>query len=271
MLPRVIATDLDGTFLDPQGAYDRERFDRLLGELAQRESRFVIATGDPLDHAHALFADLDHAALLTYIVEDGALIVSGTGTVLQMSEIPAPLYRLAITWLQAAPEMADHYLIACGPQRAYTELAVDSDRFAASQVFYPSLTSVPDLTAVTAPILKLDVTWLHADVAPQVAAFNRQFAGQLMGTSSGLGGLNVTLPTVSKGRALQLLQQQWGVTPEQLAAFGDSGNDLAMLQLAGQGIAMANADPAILAAIPTHTATTNADPAVLDQVAAWLV
>lgn len=270
MLPRLIATDLDGTFLDVHGDYDHARLDALLVDLDRRGSRLVLATGDPLDHVYQLFGDLKHADLLTYVVEDGAMIVSGTGTVLQQNAMPATLSRQAIAWIQTAPLLAENFLIACAPQAAYTELAATSDRFAASQVYYPSLTSVADLLAVTAPVLKLDVTWLRNDVSAQVAAFNHTFAGQLVGTSSGLGGMNVTLPTVSKGAALAFLQQRWQLTTDQLAAFGDSGNDLSMLQLVGQGIAIANAAPEVLTAIPRHTQRTNVHPAVMDQIADWL-
>ncbi|MGY5340462.1 HAD-IIB family hydrolase [Levilactobacillus spicheri] len=270
MLPRIIATDLDGTFLDPQGTYDRKRFDRLLAQLDQRGSRVVIATGDPLDHVHDLFGDLRHAKLLTYIVEDGAMIVDGAGNVLQVRQIPRDLCQFAIRWIQSSPDLASNYLITCGARQSYTELAADSPRFRASRKFYPGLTSVPDLLDVEDEILKLDVTWEHDDVFAQVAAFNRQFAGQLLGTSSGLGGMNVTLPTVSKGNALSLLQQYWGVTTTEMAAFGDSGNDLAMLQQVGEGIAMANATPEVLALISRHTDQTNQYPVVLDQLDQWL-
>ncbi|MBQ0075479.1 MAG: HAD hydrolase family protein, partial [Prevotella sp.] len=36
-----------------------------------------------------------------------------------------------------------------------------------------------------------------------------------------------------------------GMTPEDLIAFGDSYNDLTMLQLAGKGVAMGNAEQAV--------------------------
>lgn len=207
---------------------------------------------------------------MTYVVEDGALIVTGTGAIVQKRALPSDLVVSAVTWLETAPVMADNFLISCGQTRAYTRLPADSARFHASQAFYPQLTSVPDLTKVNDAILKLDVTWLHADVAPQVAAFNQRFSGQLVATSSGLGGLNVSLPGVSKGQAIQTLAQRWGIRAAEVAAFGDSGNDLAMLQWAGQGIAVANAAPDILAAIPDHTADPNTQPVVLDQLEAWL-
>lgn len=270
MLPRLIATDLDGTFLDPQGAYDHARLDRTLRALARHGSHFVVATGDPLDHVQDLFGGLQEAAALTYVVEDGALTATGQGTVLQTRPIPADLVHAAVTWIKTAPSFAGNFLISCGVTRAYTELPAAGKRFAASRAFYPSLTHVADLTRVNAPILKLDVTWHHLDVQPQVAAFNRQFAGQLVATSSGLGGLNVSLPSVSKATAVQALAQDWHLSRTQVAAFGDSGNDLALLRWAGQGIAVANAAPEVLAVTTTHTTQTNAAPVVLDQIDAWL-
>ncbi|MDT6981187.1 HAD-IIB family hydrolase [Levilactobacillus zymae] len=270
MLPRLIATDLDGTFLDPRGTYDHARLDRLLRKLAQHDSHFVVATGDPLDHVVELFGDLAAVHELTYVVEDGALTVTGRGEVLQTQVIPTPLVRTAITWIQRDPRLADNFLISCGADRAYTELPVTSARFRASQAFYPSLTHVAHLTQVTAPILKLDVTWHRTDVRPQVAAFNHRFAPQLTATSSGLGGFNVSLPGVNKATAVQALARDWQISSTQVAAFGDSGNDLALLQWAGQGIAVANAAPEILAEADQCTTRTNASPVVLDQIAAWL-
>ncbi|GEO68860.1 HAD family hydrolase [Levilactobacillus acidifarinae] len=270
MLPRLIATDLDGTFLDPRGTYDHARLDRTLRALTRHGSRLVVATGDPLNHVQALFGGLQEAAQLTYVVEDGALTATGRGTICQTRPIPAELVRTAVAWMQTAPSFTGNFLISCGVTRAYTELPATGDRFRASQAFYPSLTHVAQLGRVTVPILKLDVTWHHSDVAPQVAAFNREFAGRLVATSSGLGGLNVSLPGVNKATAVQALAQDWRVSREQVAAFGDSGNDLALLRWAGQGIAVANAAPEVRAIADQQTTRTNAAPVVLDQIDAWL-
>lgn len=271
MRPKVIATDLDGTFLDEAGHYDVAHFDAQLAALGRLEIRFVVTTGDPLDHVQRLFAPLTHRQNLTYIVEDGALTVTGHGEQLQVQALADRDWRDAVAWLKTAPIMADCFVIACGRDRAYTELATTSQRFHESQAFYPSLTQVTDLTQVTADILKLDVTWLKTEVREQVAAFNRQFQNRLVGTSSGLGGMNVTLPLVSKAAALLALGQIWGVSPDQMAAFGDSGNDHAMLEMVGQGFAVANADPAIITGPVKRLAATNQQGAVSQQIDQWLV
>ncbi|MCH5465401.1 HAD-IIB family hydrolase [Levilactobacillus tujiorum] len=271
MRPKLIATDLDGTFLDQAGHFDTAHFDAQLAALARHEIRFVVTTGDPLDHVQALFAPLKQRSALTYIVEDGALTVTGQGQQLQSQAIGRAQWQDAVRWLKTAPVMAGCFVIVCGRDRAYTELAADSQRFHDSQAFYPSLTSVPDLTQIVDEILKIDVTWLKTDVVQQVVAFNRQFQNQLVGTSSGLGGMNVTLPLVSKASALLALGQLWGVLPDQMAAFGDSGNDQAMLSMVGQGFAVANADPAIITGSIRRLPLTNQQGVVSQQIDEWLV
>ena len=44
-----------------------------------------------------------------------------------------------------------------------------------------------------------------------------------------------------KANGLRILQQRWGIDNHEVVAFGDSGNDIEMLQHAGFGFAMANA------------------------------
>lgn len=268
--PRLIATDLDGTFLDGVGRYDAHRFDQQLAKMQARQIRFVVTTGDPLDHAQELFAPLKNRATITYVVEDGALIAQATGQVLQCAAIAPARWQAATNWIQRTPLMTGCFVIACGWKKAYTQLPAAGQRFRESRVFYPSLTHVDDLNTVTDSILKLDLTWLKTDIAPQVAAFNRRFVGNLVATSSGLGGMNVTLPGVNKAAALQYLGDRWQIGSGQMAAFGDSGNDLAMLREVGQGFAVANAAPEVLAGSPQQTSDTNEAGAVLNQIARWL-
>ena len=44
--PRLVATDMDGTFLNQFGEYDRERFARVLSAMAESDTRFVVASGN---------------------------------------------------------------------------------------------------------------------------------------------------------------------------------------------------------------------------------
>jgi hypothetical protein len=57
--------------------------------------------------------------------------------------------------------------------------------------------------------------------------------------------LDVLAPGVSKAEAVRFLQARFGVAPAQTMAVGDNWNDRRMLEEAGLGLVMGNADPAL--------------------------
>ena len=67
-------------------------------------------------------------------------------------------------------------------------------------------------------------------------------------TWSSIGALvEISGPGVTKASTLALLCEELGVAPDEVVAFGDMPNDLAMLQWAGTSYAMANAHPSVTA------------------------
>lgn len=61
----------------------------------------------------------------------------------------------------------------------------------------------------------------------------------------------------TKGARLKEFLQQHEIDPRRMIAIGDSDNDISMLQLAGLGVAMANADAAVKQAADCITQDTN--------------
>lgn len=64
---------------------------------------------------------------------------------------------------------------------------------------------------------------------------------------------------IDKGPALISLTQRLGLRPEQIISFGDSRNDLSMIQMAGMGVAMGNAEDEIKQAANRVTLSNNDD------------
>ena len=71
--------------------------------------------------------------------------------------------------------------------------------------------------------------------------------------------IEVLHPSVSKGRALDVLCRRFGIGPERVLAFGDNVNDVEMLEFAGLGVAMANGSPEALAVADRITASNDED------------
>jgi len=60
--------------------------------------------------------------------------------------------------------------------------------------------------------------------------------------------LDVHPPCPGKARALELLEERFGVPPEQVVAIGDATNDLPMIERAGLGVAMQISMPEVIVA-----------------------
>ncbi len=71
--------------------------------------------------------------------------------------------------------------------------------------------------------------------------------------------LEMTHPTVNKGRALEFLAARLNISREEVMAVGDSNNDLDMLKYAGWGVAMGNASEKVRAAAQAVTSGNDAD------------
>ncbi len=78
-------------------------------------------------------------------------------------------------------------------------------------------------------------------------------------TYSLFNNIELNARTCSKGEALLGLGARLGITPEEIMACGDSGNDLEMIRRAGVGVAMENATEEIKAAADFITKTNDED------------
>ena len=73
------------------------------------------------------------------------------------------------------------------------------------------------------------------------------------------------LPEIHKAHGLAELGQVLGISLSDMTAFGDGGNDLEMIKEVGDGVAMSNADPAVLK-VADHTTTSNNEQGVLTYI-----
>ena len=72
-------------------------------------------------------------------------------------------------------------------------------------------------------------------------------------TTSGAPFVEITGDGVDKAFGMRTFCEQLGIAAEEVVAFGDNHNDIAMVTWAGRGIAMGNAHPALLAVVDEQT------------------
>ncbi|SDB80781.1 hypothetical protein GA0111570_103101 [Raineyella antarctica] len=126
----------------------------------------------------------------------------------------------------------------------YAELTVWSDHNRD-----PRQMQVVDRAALAAaPNLKMVAR--HPELGPRdlLATFATLDLPGLRATSSGAQFLEISATGIGKAYGLGRLADHLGIAPGQVVALGDGLNDLDMLAWAGRGIAVANAEPELLAA-----------------------
>lgn len=75
----------------------------------------------------------------------------------------------------------------------------------------------------------------------------------------GSGGVDIIAPGGGKVSGIQACLDHWGISREEIIAFGDGENDLDMIRFAGIGVAMGNAVEAVKAAADYVTADIDDD------------
>ena len=78
--------------------------------------------------------------------------------------------------------------------------------------------------------------------------------------------LDVLHPEASKGAGLSAVAAEAGLGREEVMAVGDNYNDLEMLEWAGTGVLMGNADPALAEGRRFHATATNDEDGVADAI-----
>ncbi|WP_455390265.1 Cof-type HAD-IIB family hydrolase [Lactiplantibacillus pentosus] len=232
----IIATDLDGTFLRDYHQFDHPRFQAQLDQMNAQGQHFVVASGNQLQHCIDVFDGI-HGEL-TYVAENGGLVIDNHGKVLAESLIDLPLYQELLTFVTTEPALAGAEISVSGKQAAYIRPQDDSPLM---RYYLSRLQVVPSLMTIDDHIYKATFSWQDTDANAHADLINRQFAGRLRATVSGGNGLDVIPPHVNKATGLAYLQSHWHINASQTAAFGDNGNDLEMLHEADYSFAMQNA------------------------------
>ena len=239
---KLVAVDEDGTFLREHLYYDHERFERIWRRMEETGVRFVVATGNQCYQVQDLFPR--HAHEMGIVSANGAYVLDG-GTPVFAARMAENARARMIYACHALPGVPFSML---GVEGAYVERTTPQEFFDDMAVYCHRQSWVDDFSQVDDQIFMFSSAVEEQEVAGVIGHF-RSVLGPLMDVvASGDGYFDVVCPGVNKATGLRHLMQRWGIRPEECVAFGDSDNDLQMIELAGVGYAMANAPDHVRAA-----------------------
>lgn len=242
----IFFSDMDGTFLTSAKTVPAENW-AALDALAEAGGSFVPCTG-------RAFSALDphllaHPAVRWAVCSNGASVYEAkTGRLLR--RVPLDRARLLHLWDLAQGRDVVFDLFAGGRCYSWRPSFDQLERFVADPVLCRAMRGMR--TPVDESLRRLiesrddteRATYLWRDPA------DRDYLLAELGKMEGISvvrslpmNLEVSAAGATKGTALAWLCDHVGESAADAVAFGDSINDLSMLEAAGCGVAMANAEP----------------------------
>ena len=233
---KLVAVDVDGTFVRSDYTYDVPRFKCILSRLNEMGCHFVVASGNQYYQLRDLFSG--YYDELSFVAENGAFVKDKT-ELLFTANMPKETVDEVIDVCREYPEILN---VLCGAKSAYCQRGTVSQEFYdLTAIYYHRLKWVDDLKKVDDQILKFAPTVPVEKTYQYYDMFRERLGGKIEPTTSGHGSIDLIVPGCHKASGLKRLVERWEIMPEQCVAFGDGGNDIEMLQYCGYSFAMDNA------------------------------
>ena len=246
MLPRLIATDLDGTLLDDQKQITPRTVDAVRAVVAAG-IEFVLVTARPPRTVAHLAEQL--GGRIAALCGNGTILAefdSGEQSELTFIRSFEPADAIAIVD-QLRPLFLEAGFAMETGREVYFETGFGLGSVGdGRRVLTDSLTEIaPQMPN----IIKVLVRSPERSADDMVALANAALTVDAeVSHSGGRGLLEIAPRGASKASALAWLCERRGIAASEVAAFGDMPNDLPMLRWAGLGYAVANAHDEVLAA-----------------------
>ena len=268
---KIVATDMDGTLLDPRGQLDLPRLEKILDKLDQRGVRFVIATGNEVHRMRQLLGHLAERVVL--VVANGARIFENN-ELLQAQTWDDAMVDRALSDFKGR-ECQDQFVVTAmnggfvKKGTVFTEL----DKFMTPEMIeklYQRMNFVDEFDPnLFGGVLKMSMVVGEERSDSVLQEINDLFDGHVRAVSSGYGCIDILQDGIHKAWGLVELLKRWNLKPEQIMAFGDSENGIEMLELAGISYAMENAEESVKR-VATKVAPANSQAGVYKVLENWL-
>ena len=277
---RLIALDLDGTLLDSRG-HVSERNRRAILDARGRGVHVALVTGRRFRDARPVALELGLDVPL--VAHNGAL-TKHARTLETVAAVLLPLDAARETLRVARSHGADA-LVSDDPEGAgllvYDHIDAD-DRPLAEYIEWSRRIHGEEAARAIRQVASLEEYLDHAPVHITFSGTQEkterlaEALARELGASVKLmttvypridfGLVDVIHPEVSKGTGLAAIADELGVAREEVMAVGDNLNDLEMLEYAGTGVVMANAEQTLRERGRFHTTATNDEDGVAEAI-----
>ena len=261
---KLIAVDMDETFLRTDKTYDVERFKKIYDELKKQDIVFLIASGVSYHQLKERFDDEDKETL--YFAGDNGSFIVKKDEVIGSKGMSRDLYLEIIDHIQSQGKIGMY--VSTGMQ---SYILKDDETYDTAKIYNHILNKIDHFSDIPE-----DIAYKNALINDSSLDENKKLADnindefeEIFSVTSGNIYIDILNKESGKGYAIQYLQNKYNITPEETMIFGDSMNDHSMIPYAKYNISMSNADPEF-AKDTDYTIGSNNEQAVLDILEQFL-
>ncbi|TGD22011.1 HAD family phosphatase [Companilactobacillus suantsaicola] len=250
MTIKLVATDMDATFLDDTKHFDNERFKQISQYMTDNGIYFVSASGNQYYQLKNFFKDYPKTL---FVAENGAFVASHS-EIFQAWHFPDDLVTRI---LKVLAETSNIQYVVCGQKSAYVLESAPQRFFETTSFYFPRTKKVSSTEEIDDKILKFSVNCPVTETEKYMQLLQNGIGDEVSIVTSGHGDIDIIQTDINKATGLNYLGEKLNIKPEEMCAFGDGGNDLEMLSFVGHGVAMDNASPIVLKTAPYKTVDNN--------------
>lgn len=233
---RLIASDLDGTIIDANNHCD-PRIPETLNHYRRLGVKFAVCSGRPIDSVLPLLDGWNLREVSDYIIgsNGGEVLECSTGKRQEAYTLSPEVLREVIDLyepLNVIPTLYDGMTLYVSRISEITETV--ARRIGVNCV-------VGDIRALTVkPELK-EMFVVQPEDMEKVERFAAEHPDpRFTGYKTAVDLFEITNPLLAKDVGIQIIGAMMHITPNEMMAFGDTTNDIQMLQYVRYGIAMEN-------------------------------
>ena len=260
---KLIALDIDGTLANSQKEITQNNIDTL-AEAVRQGAQVALVSGRPTFGIEPTAKTLGMDTMGGYILSfNGAKIINYATQEVLYQNVLTP-QEVAAICEQAA--LLDVPAITYSNEALYTTSAQSIYVQKEATINKMPVVEVPDLAQATTFQTPKCLLVDDPEKLVKVEALMKEKFPNLSIYRSEPYFLEIMPKGIDKAFSLQILLEQQGLTAQNLIACGDGFNDLSMIQYAGMGVAMQNAQEVVKAAANYVSPYTNDEDAVAHAI-----
>jgi Cof subfamily protein (haloacid dehalogenase superfamily) len=255
-LYKLVAIDIDGTLMNDRKEITKEVNDAIQAAKA-KGVKVVICTGRPIVGVQSIIEELKLNDEDDYVITFNGALVQNTHTYDVETQITLKYENLKELYeLSVKLESPLHYFDTENlytPNKEISPYTIHEAHINQIPLHYRPIDEVPEDMTIPKVMFIDEPERLNT----HIGKIPEEFWDKYTFVKSTPFFLEILDPSAGKGNAVKQLAEKLGIKREEVICIGDGENDLSMIEYAGCGVAMANAESIVKEAAQFHTLSNN--------------